>query len=165
MPFQWMVYLNQRPDWRLVYLDECTAIYLRKGYAEQITELDYSRLLAERGLSKSIASQSPSLLTMTPPSSWISFGKDFYQSSTYSNGLLNLGIFTTYSAHPEVAETCLLEGIQRTQGRYDDYYYNLGCLYYYGRRYNEALTCMKRVLRDQPQNPVALQITRSLLSQ
>ncbi len=162
---QWIVYLNQSPDWRLVYLDECTALYLRKSYMDQITGLDYDRLLAERGLSKTIISQAPSLLSATPASDLSCFGRDFYEPSTYSNGLLNLGIFTTYTGHPEVAETCLLEGIQRTQGRYYDYYYNLGCLYYYGKRYNEALTCMRRVLRDRPQNPVALQMVQSLSPQ
>ena len=162
---QWMAILNQRPDWRLVYLDECTALYLRKGYADQIACLDYDRLLMERGLSKSIVSQSPSLLSISPPSVWSNLVDDFYKPSDYSNGLLNLGIFTTYTGHPEVAETCLLEGIQRTHGRYYDYYYNLGCLYYYSKRYNEALACMKRVLRDQPQNPIALQIAQALSPQ
>jgi hypothetical protein len=162
---QWMVYLNQRPDWRLVYMDECTAVYLRKGYADQIPGLDYDRLLAEKGLSKSILSESPSLLLMAPPSAWSCFGEDFYKSSLYSNGLLNLGIFTTYTDHPEVAESCLLAGIERTQGRYFDYYYDLGCTYYYSGRHNEALACMRRVLMDQPENQVAFQIVRSLSPQ
>ncbi|HTC19406.1 MAG TPA: hypothetical protein VK859_01065, partial [bacterium] len=161
----WMVHLNKRPDWRLVYLDECTAVYLRQGYADPIPGLDYDRLLEERGLSKAIAAQASSLISMSPPPVWTCLWDDFYKPSTYSNGLLNLGIFTTYTNHPEVAETCLLEGIQRTQGRYFDYDYNLGCLYCYGRRYSEALICMKRVLQDQPQNPVALQMVQSLSPQ
>ncbi len=160
----WMVHLSQMPDWRLVYLDECTALYVRKGYADQIAGLDYDRLLKERGLSKSIISQAPSLLSIPPPG-WSHLLGDFYKPSAYSNELLNLGIFTTYTNHPDVAETCLLEGIQRSQERYFDYYYNLGCLYYYTKRYNDALTCMRRVLMDQPQNPVALQIVKSLSAQ
>ena len=162
---QWMIYLSQGHNWRLVYMDECTAVFLRKGYEDQIASLDYDRLLSERGLSKSIGSQTSSLLSILPPSNPSSLLEDFYKPSAYSNELLNLGIFATYAGHPEAAETCLLEGIQRTQGRYFDYYYNLGCLYYYGRRYSEALTCMRRVLMDQPQNPIALQIVKSLSAQ
>ncbi len=159
---QWILDLTHMPDWRLVYLDETAAVYLRKGYAETVPRLEEDRLWEERGVPKDILGQAPGLLQAPPPPAWQCFWEDFGKPSAYSSGLLDLGIFCTYDGRPRAAEAFFLEDIRRTRGRYADLFYNLGCLYDYQHRYPEALACMKRVLEAAPRNAFARQVTGKL---
>lgn len=155
---QWALALRDQPDWRLVYLDSVNAVYLRKGYAPQIPPLDFKKLLGQSGVSPSILSEAPSLLQMPPPSPWANFGKDFIKPAEYSNGLLNLGIYSSYVGSPQASELFFLEAIRRCQGRYPDFYYNLGLLYASQGRREEAILCMRRVLRERPEDLMARRI-------
>jgi hypothetical protein len=156
---QWAVDLGKNPDWRLVYLDSQDAVYLRQGYQDEVPALDYGKLLTDNGASNSLLSQAPSLLGMEPPSTWNGFWASFVEPVDYPNGLLNLGISTNYAGNSQVSELFFLEAIRRTAGRFPDFYYDLGLVYAYSNRREEAVLCMRRVLRDRPGDPVARQIT------
>jgi tetratricopeptide (TPR) repeat protein len=155
---QWEVDLTARPDWRLAYLDSLNAVYLRKGYEDRIPALDFMKLLAGNNLSPSLLAQAPSLLAAEPPSPWECLGRDFFQSANYPNGLLNLGIFSSYAGNTQASELFFLQAIRQTRGRYPDFYYDLGLLYASANQREEAALCMKRVLRDKPQDTIARQI-------
>jgi hypothetical protein len=155
---QWAMDLHQMADWRLVYLDSITAIYLRKGYADQIPGLDFGKWLVERGLSQSVLSRAQTLLQLDPPPAWRLWGEGFIRPSGYPNDLMNMGIFCGYNGAISASEVCFLEGISRTEGRYWDFYYNLGLLYEYEGRHSDAALCMNRVLRERPHDPMARQI-------
>lgn len=155
---QWVTDLRQMADWRLVYLDSDTAIYLRKGYADQVPSLDYEKWFLENGLSQSILSQAPRLLELTQPSAWRLWVDDFFHPCHYPNDLMNLGIFCGYTGNMAASEICFLEAIRQTGGRYYDFYYNLGLLYNYVGKTSEAALCMGRVLRERPGDPMARQI-------
>jgi hypothetical protein len=154
----WALQLNKMKDWRMVYLDECAAIYLRKGFGDSIPPPDFSRLLAERGILPFLLREAPSLLETPPPGAWSRFWGDFFTPVNYPGGLVNLGIFSACIQHPAEAELFFLEAIRRTGGRYSDFYLDLGSLYFFTRHYNESLLCVKRVLKDQPDNPAANKI-------
>jgi hypothetical protein len=49
-----------------------------------------------------------------------------------------------------------LEGIRLGEGKYSDFYLNLGSVYYLTQREAEGRVCMERVLEDDPKNPTAL---------
>ncbi len=154
----WTMLLQSVPDWRLVYLDATAAIFLRRGYADQVPDLDYNRLLSEAGVSRSILSESSTLLQASPPPLWDCIWEDLYKPVVFPNSLQNLGIFCANSGHPEASESLFLEAIHQTGGRYYDFYYNLGLLYAYTGRRPEAALCMQRVLREKPGDPTARQI-------
>jgi hypothetical protein len=80
----------------------------------------------------------------------------------YPNDLLNLGIGSNYTGNPIASELFFLEAIRRSQGRFPDFYYDLGLAFAYNNRQEEAVLCMRRVLRDRPQDPVARQISSML---
>ena len=159
---QWLTDFKGRPNWRLIYLDESSAIALRAGYRDEIPSLDYEKLLADHGVLKAFLSNPESILSAPPPSGWGSFLSDLLKPTEYQNGLLNLGIFCGYAGHFGEAELFFLEGIRRTHGRYYDYFYNLGLLYYYEGKKDLAALCVKRVLRERPDDPGALQALQSL---
>ena len=58
----WIFALKQMPDWRLVYLDEYFAIYLRKDYAPSIPALDPDAVLAQRGIDPHLPDQASQIL-------------------------------------------------------------------------------------------------------
>jgi hypothetical protein len=154
---QWAVDLRGMPDWRLVYLDSSNAVYLRKGYGGSIPAFDYGKLLDQNGISPSLSSQAPSLLKLEPPA-WGEFWGDFFLPVVYPNNLLNLGIACNDTGNSQASEFFFLEAIRRTQGRFPDFYYDLGLLYAYTNRREEAVLCMERVLKERPRDPVARQI-------
>ncbi len=155
---QWAVDLRGMPNWRLVYLDPSSAIYLRKGYGDSVPALDFGKLLADNGVDPSVFSQAPALLALAPPSAWDAYAAGFFRPAQDANGLLNLGMFSSYAGNPHASEAFFLEAIRRTQGRYPDVYYDLGLLYASTGRANEAALCMRRVLRERPNDPLARQI-------
>ena len=154
----WVFQLRALTDWRPVYLDEVSVIYLRRGYADSIPSLDYGKLAAGAGVSSGILAEIPVLLGAPPPSAVKNFLGDFYRKPEFPSDILNLGIFCGNNGHPETAELFFWEAVRRSQGRFYDCFYDLGLLYYYGGRRAEAASCMKRVLKDQPDDPAALRI-------
>lgn len=158
---QWISQLQNQAVWRQVYLDESTVIYLRTGYADQVPELNYDVLTREQGLSPTLLSEIPVLLRETRASE--TFIDGFFRAPAFPNGLQNMGIFCGTGGRPDKAELFFGEAIRRTQGRYYDFYFNLGLVYEYTGRHGDAVLCMRRVLRDRPQDPIASQIGGTLI--
>jgi hypothetical protein len=46
----WIDQLRRLPNWRLVYADNCSVIYLKKGYRDDIPPLDWNGMLSSLGL-------------------------------------------------------------------------------------------------------------------
>ena len=61
---------KSQPNWRPVYLDESTVIYLRKGYGDPIPDLNYDLLAAKLGIPPTLLSDLPAMLRASP-----AFGK------------------------------------------------------------------------------------------
>ena len=155
---QWAMDLRQMPDWRLVYVDPRVVVYLRKGYAEQVPALDEKKWLTDKGLSSNLQARASEWLRLEPPSAWRLWAEGFVREANYPNDRMDWGIFWGYSGNLSASEACFLDGIARTNGRYEDFYYNLGLLYEYEGRHPEAVLCMNRALRDRPEDPMARQI-------
>ncbi len=158
----WIADLPNNRNWRRVYLDGFTAIYLRRGYASWVPEQEDAKFLEEREVPADIFNQSPELLRLPGVTAWKSFFEGFYRSADIPTGIFWTGSFLLLEGHLKAGEAFLLEAIRRSEGRYGELYYSLGLLYNSTKRYDEARLCMKRVLEDNPSNPVALQVLNSL---
>ncbi len=146
----WLLQLKDMPDWRPVYLDEDTVIYLRKGYAPQLSSLDDSRILTDQGISLSMIQQGPELLRMPTRPFWDGFLEGFYKQTRYPSGLNNIADYYSYTGRFDLAEALYLGNIQHTQGKYYEFFFNLGAMYFRANRFNEARICMQRVLLEVP---------------
>jgi len=157
----WILYLKQMPDWRLVYLDEYFAIYLRKDYAPQVTVLDDGSLLKEEGIQTGIAGDAYRLIQLAHPGfgTWL---EGFYRPQYYPDGLFTMAMSEFYNSHFETAEALFLETIRRTGGKYYEFELNLGSMYYYMKKYDYSRICMEHVLEEAPNNSVANQIMSML---
>ena len=155
---RWLIELRQMPGWRLVYLDSTSVVFLRKGFGDQVPDLDLGKLLAENGVSPALAQNVSALLLAPPPSPWGAFMEGFFLPSDYPNQLLSLGTACGYGELIKESELFFLEGISRTRGKYYDFFYNLGLLYEYSGRHSEAVLCMRRALSGEPNDPLARRI-------
>ena len=144
----WLAQLGTLPDWRPVYLDETAVIYLKKGYAPGVPEMDNTRLLAGWGLDSSILKDADTLLQTPKPSGWDCFWGDFTQPVSYPLGLSTIGAYYYNTGHKDLAESLFLEIIRQTRGRYTDPFINLGSVYAHTNRGYETQLCKKRVIQD-----------------
>ncbi len=161
----WIADLPNNRNWRLVYLDGFTAIYLRNGYAPWVPEMEDARFLEESGVPADILGQTPELLGIPATPAWQTYLEGFYRRASMPTGIFWAGSFLLLEGRLRAGEAYLLEAIRRSGGRYGDLYYSLGLLYNSTQRYNEARLCMQRVLEDNPVNSVALQVLQSLPGQ
>jgi hypothetical protein len=159
---QWTAWLAGQPGWRPVYLDAGTAIYLRRGYRDDVPALEDRSILQEAGVSPSVFQDAPALLDMPPSSDWKLFWRGFLEPSRYPDALLNEGVWASYAGRSRTAEALYLEAIRRSRGRYWEFYFNLGVLYAYDRQPLPARACLSRVLEERPHNAVAREILSGL---
>ncbi len=160
--FQWLLELKNMPDWRAVYLDDSTVIYLKKGYAPKVPDLDDGQVFTKWGISPSILKDAPTLLQAPRPSSRECFWEDFYRPTDYPMGLHPIDAYYSYTGRFDLAEAVHLENIRRSRGRYYDLFFNLGSMYFHAGKYEQAKICMGRVLGEVPGLPAAQKILDSL---
>jgi hypothetical protein len=142
---QWIQDLQKMPDWRPVYLDGNNVIYLHKGYADQIPNLDYDKLLVDWGISKDTLSQAMQILQTSIAQSRFSFWGDFIHPFVYPRWFLTMGIFCTFTGHLETAEATELEAIHLSQGRYLEFYYDLRGLFAATNRHDAEFLCTEHI--------------------
>ncbi len=142
---QWQFELSKLPDWRPVYMDGSSVIFLRKGYLDLTPGLDYEKILAQNGISKDITRKAHELLQMPLPSAWNCFWKDFVVTPDYPQGLHSLALFSLMNNRSDAAEAFYLEALRRSQGRYPEFYHNLEFIYSRSNRKDLALLCAKRM--------------------
>ena len=156
----WIFALKQMPDWRLVYLDEYFAIYLRKGYAPSVPALDPPSVLAQRGIDPRLPDQASQILQAPHPTHLESWLEGFYRPQIYPNGLYTMAMFCFYDDLRDLAEGLFLESIRRSGGRYYEFYLNAGSYYaYVAKRPDYARFCGERVLEDSADNETALRLS------
>lgn len=149
---QWVMDLQGMPDWRLVYVDGVTGIYLRKGYAEPLPALDFDSLLAVYGIQANILGKAEEILRQLSSGGLAAL----LQPKNYPDGLQNLGLFCARSGHTQEAVCFLLEAIRVSRGSFSDLYFNLGSLLCSLDPHSpEGIYCMRRVLEAQPDNALA----------
>ncbi len=162
MSTSWVSDLQNNNDWRPVYLDENTVIYLKKGYAPQVPALDDSRIMAEYNIQNQVLERATEFIKLPEPTIWDFLLKGFYTRANYPIGISNMGTFFLLENHPQTAEAFFLEALNLSGGKYFDLYYKLGVFYYLAKRYDEARLCLERVLKNDPSNPSAQNILESL---
>ncbi len=147
---QWTEDLPKMPGWRPVYLDGNTVIYLRRGYGDQVPDLDYSRLPSDWGISKDIQDQALTILRVPSTPRWVSFWEEFFFTPPYPKWFQTMGVFNTFAGHPETAEAMDLEAIRLSRGRYVEFFYNLRGLFAASNRSEEEQLCDQQVKALRP---------------
>ncbi|HJT23304.1 MAG TPA: hypothetical protein VJ873_01925, partial [bacterium] len=154
----WVDQLNRFSNWRLLYLDECTAIYARSDYAPQFPALSWPALTASRGIpSETDASVTEQLESLTV-SRWTTWFRGFYEPQTYAMGDFSMGLFAIRAKAYDPARNLLMEGLRRTNGDYPEVFLNLALANFTLRDLEMARLCLEYTLRLDPRNKRAAEL-------
>ncbi|SRR5579871_1319156 len=148
----WVDQLNRFSNWRLIYLDESTAVYARSDYAPQIPALSFPGLLTSLDIapetSFSVRAQLQDL-RISPLADWL---RGFYRPQTYAMGDLSMGLFALRAKAYGPARDLLMEGFRKTNGRYSEIFLDLASAHLALGDLEMAGLCLEYTLRLDPQN-------------
>lgn len=153
----WDSDLKQMGGWRLVHYDYNSTMYVRNGFADNIT-FDYSSGLQQAGISGLMPKEETNkLITGASLYSFSDWLKGFIAQQTIPTQLIRMGNFTFDNEKTELAETFYAEFIKQSSSMPNkDYYYevffNLGSLFHSQGNTSSALICYRNCLKVYPSN-------------
>lgn len=135
--FLWVHYLRSDTMWRLTYVDELAAVYLKEGYAADIPALET--------MNDSVAQNSADKILHAPyPSSFplLKFKQHYFP-------LAELGLSTFYYYNDWFADAVKvgLDGLNKSTVACPEMYYNLGHYYFERREFERSAYCYERFLK------------------
>ncbi len=160
----WADQLQRFQDWRLIYLDECTAIYARKDYAPQIPALSYADFTKSIGIPSETDISVMGQLQNLRPSKFSSWIEGFYQPQFYAMSTFSMGLFAMRMGEYQAARDIFMEGFRQTNGAYGEVFFNLAVANLHLKNYAIGKWCLQYSLGLEPNNPSAIQMLNSLRS-
>jgi tetratricopeptide (TPR) repeat protein len=160
----WADQLMASPDWRLIYLDSCAALFAAKDYATQLPAVDFSNLASTLGIPLFPENEISVLVSQWSPApleKWIS---GFYQPQTYPLGLSGLGLFSMKYGQYAVARSLFLNCLQQAGGGYEEIYYNLAVSSLHLGDFSLARLCLQDSLHLNPENTEARRMLKHFSS-
>jgi hypothetical protein len=112
----WGGQLIRMPDWRLVYLDDSAAIYLKKGYRDDLPDFNWEGMVSSLGLHPVTREDLLSAFSGLGTSSLANWVDGFYRKWDFPWGLLNRSLMAQQYGKPEVQLALDLEMVRRTGG-------------------------------------------------
>jgi hypothetical protein len=158
----WVDQLNRFSNWRLIYLDECTAIYARWDYAPQIPPLLFSTFLTSRGISDVTDNSMETQLRNLKPSKLNTWSRGFYQPQAYAMGDFSMGLFALRLKSYGPARDLLVGGWRQTNGDYPEVFFNLAVANLHLQDAQSGRLCLGYTLQLDPQNQEASQMLMNM---
>jgi hypothetical protein len=160
----WADQLKRFQDWRLIYLDGCTAIYARKDYAPQVPTLLFPDFIKSIGIPEETDVSMIGQLQGLRPSKFSTWLDGFYQRQVYSMGTFSMGLFAMRMEEYQAARDIFMEGFRETNGAYGEVFFNLAVASLHLKSYVIGKWCLQYSLGLEPDNPPAVQMLNSLRS-
>lgn len=160
--YGWVEQLSRLPAWRLIYLDECAAIYAERGYAPKLPPVSYPALLSPRGIPPETDASVERQLGMIDPSPFRTWVEGYYRPQRYPMGLSSLGLFSLRTGQYTTARDIFMECLRRSGGGFEEVDYNLGVTYLRLDQFALGKAFLQRSLRSNPKNPSALRMLNDL---
>jgi tetratricopeptide (TPR) repeat protein len=152
----WNQQLRQMDDWRLIHLDETTAVYAHKTYAQHLPSISFKEALNRLNLPESFSEQERNeLLSLPEPSRFEKWLSGFWRTQPYPYQLMELGVYCYQNGDAPAAERCYLQYIKETNGELAESYFNIGSLYYRAKETTLARYCYEKFIRMGGTHPLA----------
>ncbi|HVZ81512.1 MAG TPA: tetratricopeptide repeat protein [bacterium] len=151
----WVQQLMAMPDWRLVYFDENSAIYLRKDYAPQVPRLDMSLWLSARRLAPIPEAELSEQVRSTIPSGP-------FARKEYPIGLGSEGLFALSLGEYPASQALFARQLRIAGGGFEEIFYNLGITCLHLKQWGTGRACLEKVLQLDPGNAEALRMLGQL---
>lgn len=140
----WIKYLISRPDWRLVYVDESTAVYLKNGYAPALLAVD------DKIFTSSIPQYTDVQIdTIVKNKKGDSFITALFNTQYYPDDELNKVLFCIYYGWIPAAKQITVSGFEKSTQAYPELYQNLGTIYYEFRDKQRTLFYYEKFLQTR----------------
>lgn len=138
----WISFFLNQADWRLVYVDGCTAVYLKNGYAPTLPALDSKAFIGTSPLFTDV--QADEILK----SKTASFLSPLFTKQYYPVQELNKTFFCFHYGWVDAAKQVTLEGIKKASFISAESYQNLGTIYFEQKDRDRALHCYEKYLEE-----------------
>ncbi len=164
----WHIQLNKlKEDWRMIFADEVSVLYMKKGYREEFQPFSFRLFLVRQGINNELTQQQKwEILRLPLQSDAIRLKNAFTGRLNYPfDELMKPGIFAYRNKEFKVAERLYLEFIKRSEGGYYEAFVNLGSLYTQTGETDKAMFCMQKALTVDAGNPIILNKIKQLREQ
>lgn len=152
----WNQQLRQMEDWRLIHLDETTAVFAHIDYAQHLPTISFTDALNRLNLPEAFSEKERNdLLSLPEPSRFEKWLSGFWRKQAYPYQLMELGVFCYQNADAPAAERCYLQYIKETRGELAESYFNLASLYYRAKELQRARFCYEKYMRMGGNHPLA----------
>ncbi|KXK55300.1 MAG: hypothetical protein IPM61_01255 [Chlorobi bacterium] len=134
----WLRFFHSRTDWRLVYIDQVAAVFLKQGYAPQIPAISERDLLAT-GPQRTKEEMEAIITNFKPDGFFAGFFRQQYSPAAEGDMMkacLRMG-------WNRAAAQIGIEGIRRSTINYPDLFYNTGIAFEQLRDYDLAEQCYR----------------------
>jgi len=159
---QWILDLQGIPGWRPVFLDPDAVIYLRKGFAPEVPDLDFHQECRDWGVDPDLDRKALQVLGAPRPSVLGGSLKDFFRTPDYPADMTALGTYYARTKDSHRALPFFLRAVELDGGRHFEHFVNLGSLYQHLGRREEALLCGRKAKELAPDNPFVRSFARDL---
>lgn len=164
----WHIQLNKlKEDWRMIFADEVSVLYMKKGYREEFQPFSFRLFLVRQGINNELTLQQKwQILRIPLQSDAIKLKNALTGRLNYPfDELMKPGIFAYRNKEFKVAERLYLEFIKLSEGGYYEAFVNLGSLYTQTGETDKAMFCMQKALTVDAGNPIILNKIKQLREQ
>ena len=159
---QWLSQLNSMSDWRLVYFDELSALYVRTTGDSNVVSVNWEDVLREKGIDPANSDANlRDCLGMNPPGPFKMLG-DWFAPGNFPMELFTLAGFAYQTGRIGAAQILYLEALKRLSGNSYEIFFDLGETYRILNRNDVARLCFQKALDLNPGLGVARQMLDTL---
>jgi hypothetical protein len=152
----WEMDLENSPDWRIIYWDETSVIYAKKGYREDIKPIVLSSVIKGMGLKINFTEEEKWRILRKPDKSGLKlFIEGLLKKQYYPLALTRMAFYASVRLDFPTAEILYLNALSQTDYHCAEIYFRLGLIYHFMQDYNKAEYCYRRTLRGNPSHKKA----------
>lgn len=156
--YSWIPQLRDLPGWKLVYLDDNTAVYGKSDYLGLVTMNYIAEFFESEGFSIAYGEDDINrILDIEPGFQKSDWFKGFYEQHPQFLDMTNFALYCLTINRLKEAELTYLNIIDKSQGKLEndiikDLYFNLGTIYQHNGDKEKALKCYQHALKFDPLN-------------
>lgn len=152
----WDIDLGNSTDWRIIYWDETTVIYAKRGYAEHIEPFSFLSAINKMGIDTNLSEQEKWNILRTPTKNhFLLFFESLYKKQSYPVASTRMAFYASVKLEFTVAEILYLNALKHADYHRGEIYFRLGLIYHFMQKLDRAEYCYQRVLQENPHHEKA----------
>lgn len=158
----WISQMTKLKDWRLIYLDENTAVFGKRTAVSHVTMNTMAEFFIGKGFRIDYTQEDiDRILAIEPGFNKSDWFAGFYKQHNQYLNMIDFALFSLDITRLIEAEMIYLNVLEKSNGKLEPHllkelYFNLGTIYHYNKKYANALKCYELGLRYDPTNPELL---------